>query len=292
MPKEFEGKVSIVTGAGRGIGRAFALALAKEGAKVVINDLGCDERGMGHSHAPADEVVEEVLQAQGIAVANYDDTSDFGGAGRIVQTALDTFGGLDILIANAGITWPGYLYEITEGAWDRIMEVHPKGTFNCIRHAAPVMKVNNGGSIITVTSGAAFRGHLRLGAYAAAKAAVYSMTLTLANELKPFNISVNSIAPGTTHTRLIERFIEELKGLGMTDEKVTAYLGDVQAPADLVPLALFLCTEEGKRVNGQCFEVLRDWLGVYAPPALSANLFAPEGTWTIAALRAILPRTD
>ncbi len=294
MSGRLEGKVAVVTGAGRGIGRAFALALAAEGARVIVNDLGVDEGGSGKSTSPADAVVQEIRAAQGTAVANYEDVSDFKGAGRIIGAALERFGRLDVLIANAAIERRGYLYEISEEDWDRVLGVVAKGTFNCVRHAAPLMKEQGNGTIIHMLSGAAWSGTPRLGAYAAAKAAIYALMLVLAHELKPFNVNVNCISPGLTRTRLAEGFLEDLKKThGLTAqqlEDIVAGFGGAQPPENVAPLAVFLCTDEGRQITGQAFELAGDRISLLSPPGRPANAFKLGGAWTPEDLLSMVPR--
>src|SRR5262249_50552545 len=159
---------------------------AAEGARVVVNDWGGDKYGAGRGPGPADAVVDEIRVAGGDGVANYEDVGQYEAAGRIIATALDSFGRLDLLLTNAGIERRGFIHEISEDDWDAVHNVHVKGTFNCVHQAVPVMRRQGGGAILTVISGAAFIGGPRLGPYAAAKAAIYGLSLVLANELRPF----------------------------------------------------------------------------------------------------------
>jgi NAD(P)-dependent dehydrogenase (short-subunit alcohol dehydrogenase family) len=295
MAGRLHGRVSVVTGSGRGIGKALALALASEGTSVVVNDLGGDDAGRSQSNSTADEVVREIKESGGKAVANYDDVSSFSGAARIIGAAVDHFGRLDVLIANAGIERRGYLYEIAEEDWDRVMGVIAKGTFNCLRHAAPIMKEQNSGTIISIMSGAAFSGTARLGAYSAAKGAIYSLMLVAASELRPHNVTVNCISPGFTRTRLGEGFLEDLKKAhGLTDQQVEAMLasfGGAQPPQNVAPLAVFLCTEEGRKTTGQAFEVAGDRISVFSSPGRPATVFKPGGGWMTEDLLSIIPRS-
>jgi NAD(P)-dependent dehydrogenase (short-subunit alcohol dehydrogenase family) len=213
------GKVAVVTGAGRGVGRAYANALAAEGAKVLVNDLGVSVEGVGSGAMAADEAVAEIRAAGGIAAANYDDVSNFAGAGRLIKTAVDIYGSLDILVANAGGICPTNLFEAKEEDWNSVLAVHANGTFNCYRHSAPIMMRQSGGTIITtgadvdryLTRKDAYPG---LGAYRAAKAAILVLTLSAADELRPYNINVNSIMPGATATRMQGAFYESLQAKG------------------------------------------------------------------------------
>ena len=198
MSGRLDGQAAVITGAGRGIGRAYALALAEEGASVVVNDLGGDIEGLGKSSTPADDVVREIEGAGGRAVANYDDVTDFEAAGRIVQAAVFSFGRVDVIITNAGMDRRGNLYELTADDWDATLKVHVYGSFNCSWHAANHMREQGSGAIINVASAAVYMGVPQRSAYCASKGAIYGMMRTLSQELEPFGVSVNCIMPGLT----------------------------------------------------------------------------------------------
>jgi NAD(P)-dependent dehydrogenase (short-subunit alcohol dehydrogenase family) len=291
MDKLLDGKVVVVTGGGRGIGRCYAVALAAEGAQVVVNDVGSPDHGDGSSHSPADEVVREIEGAGGAAAANYNDVSDFEGAAEIIQTALGKFGRMDAVICNAAIERSNFLFELTEDDWDKALAVNAKGTFNVAHHAARAMREQGGGAIILVTSGAAFSGTPRIGAYSASKAAVYSLNLTLAAELEDSQVSVNCISPGATRTRLVDSWIADMKqDLNMTDEQIMATYG-IQQPENMAPLAVYLCTDEGRKITGRTFEVAGDAIHLVPPPARHPSAINPhEGLWTTEDMRKVIPR--
>jgi len=173
-------RVAIVTGAGRGVGRAVALELAREGAKVVVNDPGVSLQGAPTDERPADEVVREIRGHGGEAVASYDSVAGFASAEHIVRAALDRFGRLDVLVNNAGIIRDRTLFKMTEDDFDTVLAVHLKGTFNMCRHAAPVMRDNGYGRIINMTSAAGLKGNFGQTNYSAAKAGIIGLTMTLA----------------------------------------------------------------------------------------------------------------
>jgi NAD(P)-dependent dehydrogenase (short-subunit alcohol dehydrogenase family) len=205
----FDGKVAIVTGAGRGIGRCEALLLAWEGAKVVVNDLGGSGAGEGADQTPAQQVVDEITAAGGEAVANYDDCSSWTGAEAMVQQAVDTFGGLDVLICNAGILRDKMSFNMTEEEFDAVIRVHLKGHFAPIRFAAAHWRAKAketgepaNGAIVTTSSEAGLYGNAGQANYAAAKGGIASMTITLARELERIGVRVNAIAP-LAATRLL-----------------------------------------------------------------------------------------
>jgi len=198
MAKHLEGKNAVVTGAARGIGRAVALDLAAQGAKVVVSDLGGSKAGEGVDASAADLVVEEIKKAGGVAVANGDDVTSFEGAGRIIQACVDNFGRIDILVNCAGILRDRMIFNMAEAEWDAVLAVHLKGMFNMVRHATPLMREQKWGRIVTTTSDA-WRGAPGQGNYSAAKGGIVSLTRTVAGEMGKYNVTCNAIAPRPTY---------------------------------------------------------------------------------------------
>jgi len=190
-----DGRVAIVTGSGRGIGREFALCFAREGAAVVVNDVGVSLDGRGTEEDPAVQVCKEIEALGGQAVPNYDSVTDFDGAAAIVQTAVDAFGTVDILVNNAGIVRDKTLLKMDESDFDSVVAVHMKGTFNCTRHAAEVMKAKGYGRIVNITSSAGLRGNFGQTNYGAAKAGIMGMTFVWSMELGRYGVTVNAVAP-------------------------------------------------------------------------------------------------
>lgn len=237
-----DGRVAVVTGSGRGIGRGFALELAKEGARVVVNDAGVEVDGRGGSEDPAAQVCKEIEQIAGEAVPNYDDVSKFAAAENIIQTAVKSFGKIDILVNNAGILRDRTLLKMSEEEFDAVIAVHMKGTFNCARHAAPLMKEQEYGRIINIVSSAGLRGNFGQTNYSAAKAALAGMTLTWALELGKYGITVNAMVPSAV-TRMTTGLIpgSEQKMPPEMDPNLNA------------PLIAFLASERAAHVNGQVF---------------------------------------
>ena len=233
-------RVAIVTGAGRGIGREFALCLASEGAKVVVNDLGSGLDGAGTDGDPAAEVVKEIEAQGGQAVASFDSVAEFDGAAAIVQTAIDAFGQVDILVNNAGIVRDRTLLKMEESDFDAVVGVHMKGTFNCTRHAAPHMKEQGYGRIVNVTSQAGLRGNFGQTNYGGAKAAIMGMTFVWALELGRYGITVNAMSPAGA-TRMTAALFERA-GTEPPPE---------QNPALNAPLVAYLASEAAGHVNGQ-----------------------------------------
>jgi len=235
-----DGRVAVVTGSGRGIGREFALCMAREGARVVINDVGVSLDGRGTDEDPAAQVCKEIEALGGEAVPNYDSVSDFEEAANIVATATDAFGQLDILVNNAGIVRDRSLLKMTEDDFDAVLAVHLKGSFNCARHAAPVMKDAGYGRIINITSSAGLRGNFGQTNYGAAKAALMGMTFIWALELGKYGITVNAVAPAGA-TRMTAALFERT-GSEPPPE---------QNPALNAPLVAFLASDAAGHVNGQ-----------------------------------------
>jgi NAD(P)-dependent dehydrogenase (short-subunit alcohol dehydrogenase family) len=260
-------RVAVVTGAGRGIGRGIALELAREGARVVVNDVGAALDGRGTDQDPAFAVCQEIKEAGGEAVPNYDDVSDFDAAERIIAAAMESFGRIDILVNNAGIVRDRSLLKMTSEDYDAVVAVHQKGTFNCTRHAAPHMKEQGYGRIINITSSAGLRGNFGQTNYAAAKAAIAGMTMVWAIELGKYGITVNAMAP--------------VAGTRMT----TAILGDAEElPPDMepglnAPLVAFLASEKAGHVNGQVFGRRGYAYTIFQKYKPMAAMFK-EGGWT------------
>ncbi|RMH36051.1 MAG: SDR family oxidoreductase [Deltaproteobacteria bacterium] len=241
-----DGKVAVITGAGGGIGRAHALLFAKEGAKVVVNDLGGARDGTGSDETAAAKVVAEIVDAGGEAVPNYDDVSERAGADNIVKTALDAFGKLDILVNNAGILRDKTLLKMTDEMFDIVVKVHLRGTFLCTRAAAAHMKERGeGGRIINTTSVAGLMGNFGQTNYAAAKAGIYGLTRTVAMELKKYHITCNALAP-IAHTRLTA-------DLPMMQAMPNAK--ELLAPEHVAPAAVFLASDLAADLTGEVLAV-------------------------------------
>ena len=258
-------RVAVVTGAGRGIGRAIALCLAAEGAQVVVNDIGVSLGGDGTDEDPAEQVVQEIVGRGGSAVANRDRVDDFDAAGRIIDTAVGTFGKIDILVNNAGIVRDRTLVKMDEADYDAVVAVHQKGTFNTARHAAPHMKEAGYGRIVNITSSAGLRGNFGQTNYGAAKAAIMGMTFVWAVELGRYGITVNGMAPA-----------------GAT--RMTAGLNDGEAPPDQdpalnAPLVAYLASDLAADVNGQIFGRTGFGYTIFQTPRQVATMWKDDG-WT------------
>jgi NAD(P)-dependent dehydrogenase (short-subunit alcohol dehydrogenase family) len=248
-----EGRIVVVTGAGRGIGREHALGFAREGASVVVNDLGVARDGSGVSTRPAQEVVDEIRSLGGIAIANTDDIADWDGARRLVQSALDTFGRLDVLVNNAGFVRDRMLFTTSEEEWDAVIRVHLKGHFAASRHAAEYWRARSKAGdavdarIVNTSSGAGLMGSIGQSAYSAAKGGIAALTLVEAAELARYGVTANAIAPAAR-----TRMTEEVFGDRMQAPTVGF---DVNEPANVSPLVVWLGSAESRDVTGRVFEV-------------------------------------
>ncbi|MFF0546257.1 SDR family oxidoreductase [Nocardia thailandica] len=247
------GRIVIVTGAGRGIGRAHALAFAAAGARVVVNDVGTALDGAATTETPAQQVVAEIVAAGGEAVANGDDVADWEGARRLVRTAIDTFGGLDVLVNNAGFVRDRMLVNLGEDEWDAVVRVHLKGHFATMRHAAEYWRGESKAGrpvdarVINTSSGAGLQGSVGQGNYGAAKAGIAGLTLTAAAEFGRYGVTVNAIAPAA-RTRMTETVFAET--MAAPEDGF-----DAMAPENVSPLVVWLGSTESAGVTGRMFEV-------------------------------------
>ena len=273
------GKVAIVTGAGRGIGRAHALALADAGARVIVNDLGAALSGEGHDNTPAQHVVEEIKAAGGEAAANAENVADFDGAERMVKQAIDEFGGLDILVNNAGILRDRMIVNMTEQEWDSVIAVHLKGHFAPTRHAAAYWRERSKagdevkGRVINTSSPSGVFGNIGQSNYGAAKAGIAGFTIIVAQELHRYGVTVNCLAPNAR-----TRMTEDTFDLGAPSEGF-----DPLDPSNMSPLVVALSADDAQNITGQVFHV---WGGaINALQGWSAGeLFVADEKWDADAL--------
>jgi len=253
MSRICEGRVAIVTGAGRGLGREHALELARQGAKVVVNDLGTSGAGEGASSGPADEVVALIKEMGGEAVANGNDVADFDGARQLVAQAVETFGGLDVLVNNAGFLRDRMLVNATEDEWDAVIRVHLKGHFAPLHHAAAYWRDEakagrtRQARIVNTSSGAGLQGSIGQGTYSAAKAGIAGLTLVAAAELGRYGVTVNALAPAA-RTRMTEAAFAETMARPESGF-------DAMAPANVSPVVAWLASVDSVDVTGRVIEV-------------------------------------
>jgi NAD(P)-dependent dehydrogenase (short-subunit alcohol dehydrogenase family) len=264
-----DGKVAIVTGAGNGIGRATAILLAKEGAKVVVNDVGGPRDGSGSDATAADQVVAEIRGAGGQAVANRDSVASPDGARNIVETAINEFGQLDVLINNAGILRDKTLLKMDLPMWDAVIDVHLKGTFLCLQKAAAHMKERGtGGSIVNTTSVSGLLGNFGQTNYSAAKAGIYGITRTASIELQRFGIRVNAVAP-IAKTRMTE------------DLPMMQNIEGSMSPEHVAPAHLFLASDLSRDVTGTVLSVTGAKMSIYKVVESPGRFKeAADGIWT------------
>ncbi len=252
-----EGKVAVITGAGRGIGREEALLIAKHGAKVVVNDLGGHFDGTGQSRSPAEEVVKEIRANGGEAVANFESVTDFKSAKRIIECAVDNFGKLNAVVNNAGILRDRMIFNMNEEDWDAVVGVHLRGSFNVARHASAYWREQHkggnmlNGRLINTSSDSGLLGNAGQSNYGAAKAAVAAMAVIVDREMQRYGVTANAIAP-VARTRLtIEATPQTAAGM----PQVKSGEWDPFGPANVAPLVAWLISDDAKDVHGEVFRV-------------------------------------
>jgi len=262
-----DGKVAIVTGAGRGLGRAHALALAAEGAKVVVNDLGGAADGSGKSQSPADDVVKEIKASKGDAVANYDSVTGFDSAKGIIDAAIKKFGKLDILVNNAGFLRDRMTFKMSEEEFDSVIAVHLKGTFNCGRWACAYWyeqskagnKIN--GRLINTVSHAGLGGNAGQPNYGAAKGGIASLTMVWGREMAKYGVTANAIAPmARSRMTLGSSMTAQIMG-----EKPPEKGFDTWAPENLSPLVVYLASDKAQDITGRVFTIQGGKVQVFIP---------------------------
>jgi 3-oxoacyl-[acyl-carrier protein] reductase len=288
MAKVLEGKVAVVTGAGRGIGRGEAMALAAAGAKVVVNDLGGGGDGVGSDAAPAQQVVNEIKAAGGEAVASLDSVAEVKSAERIIQTAVDNFGRIDILVNNAGILRDRMLFNMSDEEWDIVLKVHLFGHFYCARAASRHMRAQKWGRIINTSSSAGLGSTFGQANYGAAKEGIIGLTRQIARDMAKYNTTCNAIRPtAATRLTLSPELLANWERAGLTDIKERV---EANQPDDISPFIIFLCTEAASNISGRTFAVFGGEISLYSEPVLERTIYK-KGRWTIDELLDVVPTT-
>jgi len=279
--KKLQGKSIVITGSGRGIGRALAMLAAAEGAKVVVNDPGVSMDGSGSDKSPADEVVDAIRSAGGTAVANYDSVASMQGGENIVKTCVDSFGRIDCLINVAGILRDRMIFNMSEQEWDDVIAVHLKGHFACTRAAVVLMRQQRYGRIINFSSISGLRGNAGQANYGAAKAGIAGFTRVVARDLGRYGVTCNAIAPMAI-TRMTAA-VPQRPGSVVT--------GDVQEmlPEHIAPMTLYLATDEAWNINGQIFHVAGGMVSLARTETPIATI-TKNGKWTLEELAMLVPQ--
>jgi len=273
MGKMLEGKVVLVTGAGRGIGRDFALAMAANGAQVLVNDVGASVGGEGQDAGPAQEVVNEITAAGGSAIANTDSVADWDAANRIIQTALDTFGRLDCVVNNAGILRDRFFFNMSIDEWKAVIDVHLNGSFYVARAAAPYFRSENRGCYINMTSTSGLVGNLGQANYAAAKLGIAGLSKSIAMDMARFKVRSNCIAP-FAWSRMIGSIPTETDEQKARVEKLKR-----METAKIAPLAVYLASDDAADVTGQIFGVRANEIFLFSQSRPLRSVQRSEG-WT------------
>jgi NAD(P)-dependent dehydrogenase (short-subunit alcohol dehydrogenase family) len=266
-------KVVVVTGAGRGIGRDFALAMAANGAKVVVNDVGASVGGEGEDAGPAQEVVKEIASAGGNAVANTDSVADWDAANRIIQTALDSYGRLDCVINNAGILRDRFFFNMSVAEWKAVIDVHLNGSFYVARAAAPHFRSQNSGCYINMTSTSGLVGNLGQANYAAAKLGIAGLSKSIAMDMAKYKVRSNCIAP-FAWSRMIGSIPVETDEQKARVEKLKR-----METAKIAPLAVYLASDAAAEVTGQIFGVRANEIFLFSQNRPLRSVHRSEG-WT------------
>lgn len=316
MGDVLKGKVAVVTGSGQGIGRAIAVGMAEEGARVVTNNRRPGSTGhallddsilnlmspeqrewlrkqAGESSGDAETTAEAIRKMGGEAVPFFGDISDFEVAGRLIETAVDSFGRIDILVNVAGTFGFSAIWEMTEELWDRTNLPKPKGYFNCIRHAAPFMMKQKWGRIINCTSRAFLGDVLKHAQYCAANAGVVGLTRAVAKELSQYGITCNAFSPfaktrASFELTAYDKAVNEADSPWM-DRKFAFLLEITPSPEDVAPFIIYLASDESAKINGKIFSVAGSSVGLYSEPQIVKTLIKYGGRWTMDELRQQVP---
>jgi len=294
MGDRLKGKVAVVTGGGRGIGRAEALLFAEEGAKVVVNDLGSEPDGSGKSTSPADDVVKEIKDKGGEAVANYESVASTEGGENIIKTAIDAFGRLDILVNNAGLYRDRMIYNMSPEEWDIVLKVDLYGIYNCTKPACVIFRQQRSGRIINTSSEAGL-GNMGQANYSAAKEGAIGFTRTVARDMGRYGVTCNAVRPRAktriTYSPELRAAIEKAKAEGTALPPGADVIASLPQPEEMVPFVIYLATDEAANINGCTFLISGDKIALYSEPEEIKTIHPKEGKWTVDELAAIVPST-
>lgn len=296
MSEKLKGKAAVVTGAGRGIGREIALALAAEGAGVVVVDPGVARDGSGTDLAPAEEVVSEIKARGGVAVANFNSVADFQAAEEIIKSCVENFGRVDIVVNCAGVLRERMIWNMTEEDWDTVINVHLKGTFNVCRHACVKMREQRSGRVINFTSDA-WRGTVGQCNYGAAKGGIVSLTRAIAREMGRYGVTANCVAPiAATRMTMTEEVKAGMKkrlesGL-ITKEFYDSFMA-MPGPEYVPPMVVYLASDAAANINGQVFHIEKGRAAIYSEPIEVRAIYktVENGMFRVEELEEFVPKT-
>ena len=290
MANLLQDKVAIVTGAGRGVGKGVAHQLAEEGAKVVVVDLGVNVDGTGANQSVAEQVANEIKEAGGTAVACAESVATMAGGEKIIQTAIDSFEKLDIVVTCAGILRDRMVFNMSEEEWDDVIAVHLKGTFTIVKNACILFRQQRSGRVITFSSTSGLYGNSGQANYGAAKDGIAGFTRVVARDMGRYGVTANSISPSAS-TRMTTSVPEEARSLrasrGITSGSSTTLRGE---PEDIAPFVTWLASDESSHVNGHVFHVTAGLISLLNEPDPIKTIHK-EGRWTLEELAKVFPAT-
>ena len=290
MANKLEGRSAVVTGSGRGIGRAVAMLLAEEGANVVVNDPGVSVDGTGNDAAPADQVVNEIKAAGGSAIANYDSVATSSGGEGMITQCVDAFGRLDILINVAGILRDRMIFNMSHEEWRAVTDVHLKGHFNTIKPASILMRQQRFGRIVNFSSISGLRGISGQANYGGAKAAIAGLTRVIARDLGRYGVTCNAIAHGaqTRMTATVPDAARQLRAATQQQQQTTMSRSVPTTPEHVAPMTVWLCSDDAWNVNGKIFHVAGGSISL-AHEEDAIHTIDKGGKWTLEELIGVVP---